>query len=81
MSNSHIFEHIIQILFLIILLTAKSRATESISTLSSLLKEGILYKDSETKLTVKGAKQTPPNTPLALKEVSKKNTTFSLWVT
>ena len=31
--------------------------------------------------TVKGAKQTPPNTPLVLKEVSKKITTFSLWVT
>jgi len=32
--------------------------------------------------TVKGAKQTPPNTPLALKELNtKKRSTFSLWVT
>ena len=32
-------------------------------------------------MTVKGAKQTPPNNPLALKDLSTKKSTFSLWVT
>ena len=55
------------------------------SRVQPLKKSGVLERSHRREFdifrTVKGAKQTPPNTPLALKEVSKKNTTFSLWVT